>query len=225
MRVLYKGYYFVHDGVFGFFGKLSGLAPLLMRLYLAPVMIAAGMYKLQNLESTTAWFDTGLGLPYPEVMALLASYSELIGGFLLLFGLAVRWASVPLMVAMLVAIFAVHWENGWFAIAPSQPATSAAKPVAALGIPAAKESLNNSVEVGRRLEMGRSLLNEHGHYDWLTEKGSFVILNNGIEFAATYFIMLLSLFFSGGGRWFSVDYCLDKRGRAALKRKAEPAAS
>ncbi|AKH70789.1 DoxX protein [Spongiibacter sp. IMCC21906] len=225
MRVLYKGYYFVHDGVFGFLGKLSGLAPLLMRLYLAPVMIAAGMYKLQNLESTTAWFDTGLGLPYPEVMALLASYSELIGGFLLLFGLAVRWASVPLMVAMLVAIFAVHWENGWFAIAPSQPATSAAKPVAALGIPAAKESLNNSVEVGRRLEMGRSLLKEHGHYDWLTEKGSFVILNNGIEFAATYFIMLLSLFFSGGGRWFSVDYCLDKRGRAALKRKPEPATS
>ncbi len=63
MHWLLKGYYFIHDALFGLFGKLSGLAPLLMRLYLAPVMIAAGLYKLQNLESTTAWFDRGLGLP------------------------------------------------------------------------------------------------------------------------------------------------------------------
>jgi len=33
-----------------------------------------------------------------------------------------------------------------------------------------------------------------------------VILNNGIEFAATYFIMLLALFFIGAGRYFSMDY-------------------
>jgi uncharacterized membrane protein YphA (DoxX/SURF4 family) len=33
-----------------------------------------------------------------------------------------------------------------------------------------------------------------------------VILNNGIEFAATYFVMLLSLFFTGAGRFFSLDY-------------------
>ena len=35
-----------------------------------------------------------------------------------------------------------------------------------------------------------------------------MVLNNGIEFAATYFIMLLVLFFIGAGKFFSVDYYL-----------------
>jgi len=65
--------------------------------------------------------------------------------------------------------------------------------------------------VGERVSAARSLLREHGNYDWLTEKGNFVVLNNGIEFAATYFIMLLSLFFSGGGRYVSLDYWLARR--------------
>jgi hypothetical protein len=43
-------------------------------------------------------------------------------------------------------------------------------------------------------------------YDWLTENGNLVILNNGIEFSATYFIMLLGLFFVGGGRYVSAGY-------------------
>lgn len=223
MGLLYRAYYFIHDGLFGLLAKLSGTAPLLMRLYLAPVMIVAGMHKLRNFDSIVAWFDTGLGLPYPELMALLATYTELVGGFLLLFGLAVRWAAVPLMVTMLVAAVTVHWDNGWFAIAPADPATSPAKPLADMGLAQAKESLNNSVEVARRLEMGREILKQHGHYDWLTDKGNFVILNNGIEFAATYFIMLLSLFFSGGGRWFSLDYYLDRHARRVVAANGKKA--
>jgi hypothetical protein len=37
------------------------------------------------------------------------------------------------------------------------------------------------------------------------------LLNNGIEFAATYFIMLLALFFIGAGRYLSVDFWLARR--------------
>ena len=33
-----------------------------------------------------------------------------------------------------------------------------------------------------------------------------MVLNNGIEFAATYFIMLLVLFFTGAGNYISLDY-------------------
>ncbi|MEF1306676.1 AraC family transcriptional regulator, partial [Vibrio owensii] len=36
------------------------------------------------------------------------------------------------------------------------------------------------------------------------------MLNNGMEFAATYFVMLLVLFFYGGGRYVSLDYWLRK---------------
>jgi uncharacterized membrane protein YphA (DoxX/SURF4 family) len=117
------------------------------------------------------------------------------------------------MITMLVAAFSVHWDNGWFAIAPSNPETSMAQPLAAVGIPAAQQSLENSEEVGKRLTAARGLLREHGQYGWLTEKGNFVVLNNGIEFAATYFIMLLALFFQGAGRFVSLDYWIAKRFR------------
>lgn len=40
-----------------------------------------------------------------------------------------------------------------------------------------------------------------------------MILNNGIEFAATYFIMLLTLFFIGGGRYLSLDWWIARRWR------------
>ncbi|MDP7658904.1 MAG: hypothetical protein QGF77_03055 [Candidatus Thalassarchaeaceae archaeon] len=40
--------------------------------------------------------------------------------------------------------------------------------------------------------------------------GPVVILNNGIEFAITYFVMLLSLFFTGAGRFVSIDYWIAK---------------
>ncbi|PIE24894.1 MAG: hypothetical protein CSA60_02770 [Neptuniibacter caesariensis] len=171
----------------------DGLAPLLLRLYLAPVLLQAGWNKLTHFEDTAAWFanpDWGLGLPLPEVMTALAAGTEFMGGILLILGLAVRWISIPLMVTMLVAAFAVHWENGWLAIADG-------------GSWLANERV---AEAQERLAAAKSLLQEHGHYNWLTGRGSVVILNNGIEFAMTYFVMLLSLFFTGAGRWVSVDY-------------------
>lgn len=204
----------LHQTIWHRLSTLDGLAPLLFRLYLAPVLIAAGLHKFQNFEDIAAWFgnpDWGLGLPFPEFMTVLAAGTELIGGVLLLVGLAVRWASIPLMFTMLVAIFTVHWQNGWFAIAPGNPDTSTAKVLADIGIPAARESLENSEAVGKRVAAARSILQEHGNYDWLTEKGNFVVLNNGIEFAATYFIMLLSLMFTGAGRFFSIDYWLARK--------------
>ena len=189
MNVLARWYYGLHDAVFGALRYLDGLAPLAMRLYLAYPFWYAGRQKLSSMDNTIAWFgnaEWGLGLPFPSLFAHLAAYTEFIGAWLLLIGLATRWITLPLMAAMLVAIFAVHWDNGWFAIAQS-----AADP-----------------EVAVRLDAARELLADHGNYDWLTAKGSFVILQNGIEFAVTYFIMLLALLFSGGGRFVSVDYFL-----------------
>ena len=180
---------------------LEGVAPLLLRLYLAPVLMQAGWNKIQHFSDTTYWFGEVLGLPLPAVMAALAVAAELGGGFLLLIGLATRWISIPLMVTMLVAAVTVHAENGWLAIADANSWLANGTILLNENIMAAPE----------KLEAARSLLQEHGHYDWLTSSGNFVILNNGIEFAATYFIMLFSLFFTGGGRYTSVDYFLAKK--------------
>jgi putative oxidoreductase len=62
-----------------------------------------------------------------------------------------------------------------------------------------------------KLAEAEGLLQEHGNYKWLTLSGKFVVLNNGIEFATTYFIMLFSLFFTGGGKYTSIDFFLTKK--------------
>ena len=62
-----------------------------------------------------------------------------------------------------------------------------------------------------RLDRIKAILHEHGNYDWLTQNGSVAILNNGIEFATTYLIMLLVLLFMGGGRYVSLDYWIARK--------------
>jgi uncharacterized membrane protein YphA (DoxX/SURF4 family) len=184
------------------------IAPLALRLYLAPVFWVAGMNKVAGFEGTVAWFgnpDWGLGLPMPMLMAALATGTEVVGAVLLLLGFAVRWISIPLIITMLVAIFTVHIENGWQAIADGGSAFASKH----LGV----FQYEDASAAGERLARAKDILKEHGNYDWLTEAGSFVISNNGIEFATTYLVMLLALFFLGGGKYLSIDYWLARRYR------------
>lgn len=190
MTSLAQGFARLQEGLFSRLAYLDGLAPLALRVFLFFPLWMAGTQKLAGIENTIEWFgnpDWGLGLPFPTLLAYLAAYTEALGALLLLIGLATRWISIPLMVTMLVAIFAVHWDQGWAAIADS-----------------------SSQDIAQRLGAAREILREHGNYSWLTEKGGFVILNNGIEFAVTYLIMLFSLFFTGGGRYTSADYYLGR---------------
>lgn len=169
------------------------LAPLALRLYLVPVFWMAGMQKLSHFGDTVEWFgnsDGGLGLPFPAVMAVLATATELVGALSLLFGIALRWMCLPLLATMGVAAVTVHAQNGWLAIAEN------------MGVFANERT----IEAARRLEQAKEILMQHGDYDDLTEYGTLVILNNGIEFAVTYAVMLLALFFIGGGRYVSVDF-------------------
>jgi putative oxidoreductase len=174
------------------------IALVMLRLYLAPVFWMAGMNKLADMESTIEWFgnpDWGLGLPLPALMAWLAALTEAGGAILLLLGLAVRWVSIPLLVTMFVAMVTVHWQNGWLAIAEGAQSLFAT---------------DRTIAAVERLDRVKSIVQTHGNYDWLTEHGSIVILNNGIEFAATYICMLLVLFFYGAGRYLSLDYWAEK---------------
>ena len=207
--------------------KFDGIPALLLRLYLAPVFIMAGFSKTQLLnEEVTgfsaimanpniiAWFgdsDWGLGLPFPALLANLVIWIEFFGGWLLLFGALTRLISIPLLFTMIVAATSVHADNGWFAITPTNSSISPANVALWLGIDSAQASLDNSDQTAIRLEKMRSLLEENGNTDWLYEKGNIVVLNNGIEFSATYFIMLLTLFFIGGGRYTSIDHLVAQR--------------
>ena len=175
------------------------LAPLALRLYLAPIFWMAGLSKYNSFDDTAAWFgnsEWGLGLPMPELMTFLATSTELAGAIMLLFGFGVRWVSIPLMFTMLIAIFSVHWVNGWQAIADAKFCLF---------------NCSDAIAATDKLDAVKGLLKEQGNYEWLTEQGSVVILNNGIEFATTYLIMLLALFFIGSGKYASVDYWIAKK--------------
>ncbi|OUR61437.1 quinol oxidase [Colwellia sp. 39_35_sub15_T18] len=205
----------------------DGIPALLLRLYLAPVFIMAGFSKTQLLSedvsglaafmadpNIVAWFgnsDWGLGLPFPALLANLVILVEFFGGWLLLVGALTRLISIPLMFTMVVAATTVHIDNGWFAITPTNPDISAAKVLDWLGVDEAQASLDNSADTANKLAKMREILAENGNTDWLYGNGNIVVLNNGVEFSVTYFIMLLALFFIGAGRYTSVDYYMSKR--------------
>ncbi|MGD7033696.1 DoxX family protein [Methylotuvimicrobium buryatense] len=171
------------------------IAPLLLRLYLVPVLWMAGSKKFANFSDTAAWFGDeqwGLGLPLPYLLVFLVALIEVLGAVFLLTGFGVRLISLPLMIVMAVAGVLVHLKNGWLAIATGSGLFATDRTIGAV----------------ERLEQAKSILQQYGNYDWLTENGAFVVLNNGVEFAATYFIMLLVLFFIGAGRYVSIDYWL-----------------
>ena len=178
--------------------KLDFLAPLLLRMYLVPVFWMAGSKKVEGFDGIVEWFgnsDWGLGLPFPFLMAFLATATEFFGAIALFFGVAVRWFSIPLMITMLVAAGTVHWDNGWQAITdPSAPFAN-----------------ERVVEAANKLAIVKNVLQEHTNYDYITSSGSVVMLNNGIEFSMTYFVMLLALLFIGAGRYVSIDYWIERK--------------
>ncbi|MDB9756999.1 DoxX family protein [Pseudomonadales bacterium] len=173
------------------------IAPLLLRLYLVPVFWIAGTMKLGSMESTIEWFgnsDWGLGLPLPFLMAWIATLTEVIGAVCLFFGFATRWISIPLIITMVVAAVTVHLPNGWLAIAEGSGLFATERTMGAI----------------QRLDRAKEILQDNANYSWLTENGSLVILNNGIEFAATYTIMLVALLYVGAGK-LSIDHLIAKR--------------
>jgi uncharacterized membrane protein YphA (DoxX/SURF4 family) len=193
------------NGLINRVGKsVDFLGPLALRLYLVPVFWVAANNKWNPLDSesslqaTIAWFgnpDWGLGLPAPALLGYLAWGAEYFGAILLLIGLAVRWITIPMMFTMIVAATSVHMKNGWQAVHD-------------LASPWASTEAGDAIE---RLSRAKDILREHGNYEWLTEHGNFIVSNNGIEWSATYFVMLLALFFLGGGRYISVDYWLGRK--------------
>lgn len=88
-------------------------------LFFARLTIAYGFYdpamkKWQGIENVAGWFGS-MGIPFPTLNAYLAATTETFGVILLTLGLFTRLISIPLIVVMLVAIFLVHFQNGFSA--------------------------------------------------------------------------------------------------------------
>ena len=86
------------------------LGILLLRVALGVVFVFHGWQKIGSMEQTIGFFGS-IGIPV--FLTYVAAYTEFLGGLLLIIGLFVRYAGVLLAITMTVAVFLVHFKNGF----------------------------------------------------------------------------------------------------------------
>jgi putative oxidoreductase len=91
-------------------GYFSWAAPLAARIVVGWVFLWSGWTKLNQLPRMIDNFRDW-GIPAPEFFTPLASGIELMGGVLLLIGLLTRFAAVPMMIVMTVAVVSAKWAD------------------------------------------------------------------------------------------------------------------
>lgn len=164
---------------FGWLRGLDFLAPLALRLYLAPMFWVSGSTKLGLFSGSVTWYDPTTWYSSDAIKAASSGFDggifsefassfltvsirglEVVGAILLVLGFAVRWVTIPL-------IFIVGLV-GYAALA------------------------------GKSLiEVGTSFLMSHGYTSVATDSFEVIVVN---------IIMLFTLFFIGAGRFLSVDW-------------------
>jgi putative oxidoreductase len=91
-------------------GYFTWAAPLAVRITVGWVFLWSGWGKLQILPRMIENFR-GWGIPFPEIVTPFVSGVEFVGGIMLLLGLLTRFAAVPMMIVMLVAIVSAKWGD------------------------------------------------------------------------------------------------------------------
>lgn len=100
------------------FGTYPSWSHLVVRLGLGVIFFAHGAQKVcgwfggGGLRGTVAYFRQSLGIPAPA--AVLAAFTEFLGGLAMLVGFLVRPAALGLIGVMVVAMATVHWRHGFF---------------------------------------------------------------------------------------------------------------
>ena len=86
-------------------------AALILRLALGSMFLAHGLLKIMvfTLPGTAQFFDS---VGFAGWMAYPVTLLEIVGGSLLILGVATRWIAIALIPVLLGALF-VHVGNGW----------------------------------------------------------------------------------------------------------------
>jgi len=98
----------LRDRALGLADRLRWLPALAMRTAVGVTFIGTGWGKLHHLDNLVTYFDT-LGIPAAGVQAPMVATIELVGGALILAGLATRIAALLLTGVMAVAIYTAIW--------------------------------------------------------------------------------------------------------------------
>ncbi len=96
-------------------GRTTDAGLLVLRVILGAVFIMHGGQKLFVIGlPAVARMMYGLGIPLPNVAAVVVTLVEFVGGALIIIGLFARVAAALIAVDMLVAVVKVHLPNGFF---------------------------------------------------------------------------------------------------------------
>ncbi len=82
--------------------RSAPLVLLLFRLFWGYGNMRSGYKHLANFEGTSGYFAS-LHIPFPEVAVCLSATAELVGGLMLILGIGVRFACIPLFINFTVA--------------------------------------------------------------------------------------------------------------------------
>jgi|SRR5215471_5641113 len=98
---------------------MRAYGPTLLRLAVGTVFVAHGLQKLFGLWGGPGIAGTvrmihGLGFNYAYPLATLLIVAEVAGGTLLFLGWGTLWAALALLIDMVVAVWKVHYRNGFF---------------------------------------------------------------------------------------------------------------
>lgn len=86
---------------------------LLARLFIGAMMLIHGLPKLEKLlGSSEIQFADPIGIG-PTASLILAVFAEVFCSILIMLGLLTRFASIPLIITMLVAVFHIHLKDGF----------------------------------------------------------------------------------------------------------------
>lgn len=98
----------------GIWGIQPGWGITAVRLAMGAIFIVAGYKKwAAGMDAVTASF-TRMGIPAANVMAPYIATLELVGGILLVLGIATRWLGLLYALEFIVATFFVKFANtGW----------------------------------------------------------------------------------------------------------------
>ena len=101
------------------FATPASLAPTVLRLALAAIFIYHGGQKTfgwfggKGWSATMTAFTAADGLNFPYWLAALGVFAEFAGAVALFLGLFTRIAALGILCSMLVAIYSVHFVNGF----------------------------------------------------------------------------------------------------------------
>ena len=92
---------------------IKSLGFLLLRLSIGIMLIHHGYEKLENIENFADAFVRPLHLPFPVFFSYVAAFSEIMGSWLIIFGLATRLGALAILGTVSFGIYHALVTSGF----------------------------------------------------------------------------------------------------------------